>query len=234
MIPYTRLLARLWATSVWCVASGPRESIEVAAGNSVSAGDTCSTSAPGPPEGAAASPNWYCSPSPEGAFQFISNNRSRKAAAIETDVIIRFYISYLCDASDESVEAGRGAHLLRRNHEAALLLVVAQQHIQVTLHSVESFGAADVRLGAALVFGHEFHEHHDQLVNRLVVYAGVLRQQVSDHGVVLRRRGLAYKRGWSVRVKMREETCCREGRGPGEGGVHEQRRKQDRVGKGGS
>lgn len=100
----------------------------------------------------------------------------------------------MCDPSDESIEAGGGAHLLRCDHEAALLLVVTQQHVQVTLHSVESLGAADVGLGTALVFGHEFHEHHDQLVNRLVIYAGVLGKQVSDDGVILRRRGLAYKR----------------------------------------
>lgn len=104
-------------------------------------------------------------------------------------------VSHLCNAGDEGVEAGRGAHLLRCDHEAAFLLVIAQQHIQVTLHSVESLGTADVRLSAALVFGHKFHEHHDQLVNSLVIYAGVLRKQVSDDGVVLRRRGLAYERG---------------------------------------
>lgn len=101
----------------------------------------------------------------------------------------------MCNASDEGVEAGGGAHLLRCNHEAALLLVVAQQHVQVTLHCVESLGAANVSLGAALVFGHKFHEHHDQLVNRLVIYARVLRKQVSDDAVVLGRRGLACKRG---------------------------------------
>lgn len=101
----------------------------------------------------------------------------------------------LSDASNEGVEAGGGAHLLRRDHEAALLLIVTQQHIQVALHRVESFGAADISLGAALVFGHKFHQHHDQLMNCLVIYAGVLREQVSDDGVVLRRRRLAYKRG---------------------------------------
>lgn len=103
--------------------------------------------------------------------------------------------SNLCNASNEAIEAGRGAHLLRRNHEAALLLIVTQQHVQMTLHCVESFGTADISLGAALVFGHKFHQHHDQLMNRLVVYAGVFREQVSDDGVVLRRRRLAYKRG---------------------------------------
>lgn len=101
----------------------------------------------------------------------------------------------MCNASDEGVEAGGGAHLLRCNHEAALLLVVAQQHVQVTLHRVESLGAANVGLGAALVFGHKFHEHHDQLVNGLVIYARVLREQVSDDAVVLGGRGLACKRG---------------------------------------
>lgn len=106
-----------------------------------------------------------------------------------------WYVSHLGNAGDEGVEAGGGAHLLRGDHEAALLLVVAQQHVQVTLHRVESLGAADVSLCAALVFGHELHEHHDQLVNCLVIDASVLRQQVSDDGVVLRRRGLAYKRG---------------------------------------
>lgn len=105
------------------------------------------------------------------------------------------YVSHLCNASDEGVEAGGGAHLLRCNHEAALLLVVAQQHVQVTLHCVESLGTANVGLGAALVFGHKFHEHHDQLVNCLVIYARVLRKQVSDDAVVLGRRGLACKRG---------------------------------------
>lgn len=101
----------------------------------------------------------------------------------------------MCNAGDEGVEAGGGAHLLRCNHEAALLLVIAQQHVQMTLHCVESLGTADVGLGAALVLGHKFHEHHDQLVNRLVIYAGILRKQVSDDGVILRRRGLACKRG---------------------------------------
>lgn len=95
-------------------------------------------------------------------------------------------VAHLCNASDEGVEAGGGAHLLRRNHEAALLLIVAQQHVQVTLHGVEGLGAAYVSLGAALVFGHEFHQHHDQLVNGLVIDAGVLREQVFDCGVVLR------------------------------------------------
>lgn len=101
----------------------------------------------------------------------------------------------LCNASNEGIEAGRGAHLLRGNHEAALLLIVTQQHIQVTLHRVESFGTADVSLRAALVFGHKFHQHHHQLMDRLVIYAGILREQVSDNGVVLRGRRLAYKRG---------------------------------------
>ena len=101
----------------------------------------------------------------------------------------------MCNASDEGVEAGGGAHLLRRNHETAFLLVVAQQHVEVALHCVESLGTANVGLGAALVFGHEFHEHHDQLVNRLVVDAGVLGEEVSDDGVVLGRRALACKRG---------------------------------------
>lgn len=100
----------------------------------------------------------------------------------------------MCNASNEGIEAGRGAHLLRRNHEAALLLVVAQQHVEVTLHCVEGLGTADVTLGAALVFRHEFHEHHDELVNRLVVDACVLGEQVPDDGVVLGRRGLAYER----------------------------------------
>lgn len=104
-------------------------------------------------------------------------------------------MSYLCNAGDEGVEAGGRPHLLRRNHEAALLLVVAQQHVQMALDRVERLGTSDVRLGAALVFGHEFHEHHDELVDGLVVDAGVLRQQVSDDGVVLGGRGLAYKRG---------------------------------------
>lgn len=111
----------------------------------------------------------------------------------KSDIILN--VSHLCDASNEGIEAGGGAHLLRCNHEAALLLVIAQQHIQVTFHCVESLGTADVSLGTALVFGHKFHEHHDQLVNRLVIYAGVLRKQVSDDGVVLGRWGLAYKRG---------------------------------------
>lgn len=101
----------------------------------------------------------------------------------------------MCNASDEGVEAGGGAHFLRRNHETAFLLVVAQQHIEVPFHCVESLGTADVGLIAALVFGHEFHEHHDQLVNRLVIDAGVLGEQVSDDGVVFRRRGLSCKRG---------------------------------------
>lgn len=110
-------------------------------------------------------------------------------------MILRLNVGHLCNAGNEGVEAGRGAHFLRCNHEAALLLVVAQQHIQVTLNSVESLGTADVCLSAALVFGHKFHEHHDQLMNSLVIYACVLRKQVSDDGVVLRRWGLAYERG---------------------------------------
>lgn len=101
----------------------------------------------------------------------------------------------MCNASDEGVEAGGRAHLLRGNHEAALLLVVAQQHVQMALDRVECLGASNVRLGAALVFGHEFHEHHDELVDGLMVDAGVLREQVSDDGVVLGGRSLAYKRG---------------------------------------
>lgn len=105
------------------------------------------------------------------------------------------YVSYLSNAGDEGIEAGGGAHLLRCDHEAALLLVVAQQHVQVTLDRVERLGAANVGLSAALVLGHEFHEHHDELVNRLVVDARVLGEQVSDDGVVLGRRGLACKRG---------------------------------------
>jgi len=106
----------------------------------------------------------------------------------------RVYVNHLCNASDEGIEAGRGAHLLGRNHEAAFLLVVAQQHVQVALHRVEGLGTANVGLGAALVFSHEFHEHHDELVNRLVVDTRVLRKQVSDDSVVLGRRSLAYKR----------------------------------------
>lgn len=102
--------------------------------------------------------------------------------------------SHLCNAGNEGIEAGGGAHLLRCNHEAALLLVIAKQHVQVALHGVESLSTADVSLCAALVFGHKFHEHHNQLVNRLVIYASILREQVSDDGVVLGRRGLAYKR----------------------------------------
>lgn len=104
-------------------------------------------------------------------------------------------INHLCNAGYEPVEAGGGAHLLRRDHEAALLLVVAQQHVQVALHCVESLGAADVRLGTALVFSHEFHEHHDELVDRLVIDARVLGQQIPDDGVVLRGRRLPCKRG---------------------------------------
>lgn len=65
----------------------------------------------------------------------------------------------------------------------------------MTLDCVESFGTADVGLGAALVFGHKFHQHHNQLMNSLVIYAGVFREQVSDDGVVLGGRRLAYERG---------------------------------------
>lgn len=99
------------------------------------------------------------------------------------------------NASDEGVEAGGRPHLLRGYHEAALLLVVAQQHVQMALDRVERLSASNVRLSAALVFGHELHEHHDKLVDGLVVDAGVLREQVLDDGVVLGGRGLAYKRG---------------------------------------
>lgn len=101
----------------------------------------------------------------------------------------------LCNASNEGIKAGRGAHLLRRDHEAALLLIITQQHIQMTLHCVECFGTADVSLRAALVFGHKRHQHHHQLMDRLVIYASIFREQVSDRGVVLGRRRLAYKRG---------------------------------------
>lgn len=65
----------------------------------------------------------------------------------------------------------------------------------MTLHCVESLGTTNICLSTALVFGHKFHEDHDQLVNRLVIDASVLREQVSDDGVVLGRRGLACKRG---------------------------------------
>lgn len=105
------------------------------------------------------------------------------------------YVGHLCNSSDEGVEAGGRAHLLRCDHEAALLLVVAQQHVQVTLHCVEGLGTANVSLGAALVFGHEFHEHHDELVNRLVIDASILGKQVSDDRVILGGRHLAYRRG---------------------------------------
>lgn len=104
-------------------------------------------------------------------------------------------LSHLCNASNEGIEAGGGAHLLRRDHEAALLLIVAQQHVQVTLHRVEGLGAAYVSLGAALVFRHEFHQHHDQLVNGLVIDTRILREQVSDYGVVFRGGRVACERG---------------------------------------
>lgn len=107
----------------------------------------------------------------------------------------KLFFSYLCNASDEAVEAGGGAHLLRSNHEASLLLVVPQQHVQVTLHGVKGLGTTDVGLGAALVFGHEFHEHHDELVDGLMIDASILREQISYDGVVLRRWSLACKRG---------------------------------------
>ena len=100
-------------------------------------------------------------------------------------------VGHLCDAGDEGVEAGGGAHLLWGDHEATFLLVVAQQHVQVPLHRVEGLGAADVGLGAALVLGHELHEHHDELVHRLVVDARILGQHIPDPRVVLRGRRLA-------------------------------------------
>lgn len=100
----------------------------------------------------------------------------------------------MCNSSNEGIEAGGGPHLLRGDHEAALLLVVAQQHVQMTLHSIEGLGTADVSLSAALIFGHKLHEHHDQLVDRLVIDANILREEVSDDGVVLRRRRMAYKK----------------------------------------
>ena len=118
----------------------------------------------------------------------------KSPAAQNMKMMVSLYFSHLCDSSDEGVEAGGGAHLLRCDHEAALLLVVSQQHVQVTLHRVESLGTADVGLCAALVFGHEFHQHHDELVNRLVVDAGVLGKQVSDGRIVLGGRRLAYER----------------------------------------
>lgn len=103
--------------------------------------------------------------------------------------------TYLCNAGYEPVKAGGGAHLLGCDHEAALLLVIAQQHIQVAFHCVERFGAADVSFGTALVFSHKFHEHHDELVDGLVIDARVLGQQILDDGVILRRRSLPCKRG---------------------------------------
>ncbi len=84
------------------------------------------------------------------------------------------------DSCDEGVEAGGRAHLLRGDDEAAHLLIVSQQNVQMPLDRVEGFGAADVHLCAASVFGHELHEHHDELVDGLVVYARVLRQQISN------------------------------------------------------
>lgn len=172
------------------MASGPTASTVAAAENSVSAEDKYSTSTLAPLGGVAASLNQYCNPSP-GRNKIDQEDFCDRT--IPNVLILNF--SNLRDASNEGTEAGRGAHLLRRNHEAALLLIIAQQHIQMTLHCVESFGTADISLGAALVFGHKFHQNHDQLMNCLVIYASVFREQVSDDGVVLRRRRLAYKRG---------------------------------------
>lgn len=174
------------------MASGPTASTVAAAENSVSAEDKCSTSTLAPLGAVAASPNQYCNPSP-------GRNKQKKKIK-RTFLTLQFQTSTLnfrnlCDASNEGIEAGRGAHLLRSNHEAALLLIITQQHIQVALHCVESFGTANISLGAALVFGHKFHQHHDQLMNGLVIYTGVFGEEVSDDGVVLRRRRLAYKRG---------------------------------------
>lgn len=173
------------------MASAPTASTVAAAENSASAEDTYSTSTLAPLGGAAASLNQCCNPSPGRNKRL--NREDNHHATIPTVPMLDF--RDLCDASNEGIEAGGGAHLLRRNHEAALLLIVTQQHIQVTLHRVESFGTADVSLGAALVFGHKFHQHHHQLMDRLVIDAGIFREQVSDNGVVLRGRRLAYKRG---------------------------------------
>lgn len=173
------------------MASAPTASTVAAAENSVSAEDKYSTSTLAPLGGVAAFPNQYCNPSPG------RNKRIGQVAFCDPTVpnVPTLNFSNLCDASNEGIEAGRGAHLLRCNHEAALLLIIAQQHIQMTFHCVERFGTADISLSAALVFGHKFHQHHDQLMNCLVIYASVFREQVSDDGVVLRRRRLAYKRG---------------------------------------
>lgn len=119
------------------------------------------------------------------------NPRSRLTTDTSGDISPVFCVGHLCNAGDEGVEAGGRAHLLRRDHEAALLLVVAQQHVQVALHRVEGFSAADVGLGAALVLGHELHEHHDELVDGLLVDAGVLGEDVPDDGVVLGGQGVA-------------------------------------------
>lgn len=174
------------------MASGPTASTVAAAENSVSAEDKYSTSTLAPLGGVAASLNQYCNPSPA------RNKRIEQEDVCDATVPNVARSDFFCNLSDacnEGIEAGGGAHLLRRNHEAALLLIITQQHVQVTLHSVESFGTADISLGAALVFGHKFHQHHDQLVNSLVIYAGVFREKVSDNGVVLRGWRLAYKRG---------------------------------------
>lgn len=68
---------------------------------------------------------------------------------------------YLCNASNEGIEACGCTHLLRGNHEAALLLVIAKKDIQVTLDRIECLGTADICFCTALVLSHELHQHHD-------------------------------------------------------------------------
>ncbi len=76
------------------------------------------------------------------------------------------------------------------------------------LDRVEGFGAADVHLCAAFVFGHELHEHHDELVDGLVVYARVLWQHVSNDGVVLWRRAVTCVLTRCVRFSLLYRHCA--------------------------
>ena len=56
----------------------------------------------------------------------------------------------------------------------------------MALDGVEGFGAAQVSLSAALIFSHELHQNHDQLMDCLVVDPGVLWEQVFDDAVIFR------------------------------------------------
>lgn len=93
--------------------------------------------------------------------------------------------TYLCYSSNKGIKAGWKTHFLWCNHEASFLLIVTKQDIQMALDCVESFSAADVGLGAALILCHELHEHSNQLVDCLVINPSILWQQIFDCIIIL-------------------------------------------------